>query len=51
MAIVPTSVPKSDIHGIIQFLTLKNDPGQVIHRRVCVEYKNLDIVAKSIVNC
>ncbi len=48
---VPTSVPKSDICAIIQFLTLENVLGHKIHYSLCAAYKNLNTVTKSIVNC
>ncbi len=44
MAMVPTLVPKSDIHTIIRFLTPENDPGHEIHHRLSAAYKNLNIV-------
>ncbi len=47
---VPTSVPKSDIHAIIQFLPLENVLGHEIHCRLCAEYKNVNTVLKSTVN-
>ncbi len=45
------SVPKSDIHTIIQFHKLENVPRHKIHCRLCAVYKNLNIVMKSTVNC
>ncbi len=48
--VVPTSVPKSDICAIIQFLTLENVLRHEIYCSLCATYKNLNIVTKSIVN-
>ncbi len=50
MALVLSSILKSDIHAVIQFLTLENVPGHEIYRRLCAVYKNLNVVMKSTVN-
>ncbi len=50
MAIVPTSVPKSDFCAIIQFFMLENVPGLKVHCHLCAAYKISNIVMKSIVN-
>ncbi len=47
---VTTSVPKSDICAIIQFLILENVLEHEIHCSFCAVYKNLNIVTKSTVN-
>ncbi len=44
MAMVLTSVPKSDTHTIIQFLMLENAPGHKNHHRLYAVYKNLKFV-------
>ncbi len=51
MTMVLTSVPKSDIHVVIQFLILENVPRQEIHCCLCAAYENPNIVTKSTVCC
>ncbi len=46
MAMEPTSVPKSDTHTIVQFLTLENVPGHEIRHYLYAMYKNPNIVKK-----
>ncbi len=47
MAMALTSVLKSGIHNVIQFLMLENVPGHEIHHLLWAVYKNLNIEKKS----